>query len=55
MEGKNELRLCHAEMIVALQLYVDHLIPAAGAKVESIKEGDNEFIIKLTKEESTLK
>lgn len=51
MEGKNELRLCPAEMKAALQIYVDHLMPTAGAKVESVEQRNNEFVVKLTEED----
>lgn len=53
MEGNNELRLCQAEMMAALQMYVEHLMPTAEAKVVSVKENENDddFIIKLAKED----
>ena len=50
MEGTNELRLCEAEMIVALQIYVDYIMPNAQAKVKSVDKNDNSFIVKLIKE-----
>lgn len=51
MQGNNELILCEAEMIKALQLYVDHLMRESEVKVTSVKQDDNSFIIKLSKEE----
>lgn len=50
MKGNNELHLCLTEMTVALQLYVDHLMPHAGAIVTSVKEGEDkfEFVVCLT-------
>ena len=47
MKGNNELRLCWAEMVAAMQMYVDSLMPDAQAKVQSVKEGNNDFVIKL--------
>lgn len=53
MEGNNELRLCQAEMKVALQMYVNHLMPNAETVVESVEENsnDHDFIVKLRKAE----
>lgn len=51
MEGNNQLILCHAEMMAALQMYVNHLMPESEAKVQSVKQKEDVFIVRLTKED----
>lgn len=54
MTGDNELRLCSEEMIAAMQIYIDRLIPVSKAIVQSVEQNvanRDEFIIKLSNED----
>ena len=51
MDGNNELRLCRTEMDNALQMYVEHLMPKADVKVQSVEQKDDVFIVKLAQED----
>ena len=47
MTGHNEIRLCPAEMMVALQEWLDKRMPDNDSDVSGIKESDGVFIIAL--------
>ncbi len=56
MDGKNELRLCPGEMINAMQLYVDNLMPnkreICVRSVKQIRDTCGTFIIEIGKNEN---
>lgn len=47
MIGNNSLRLCYAEMVVALQKYLDYRMPDAKVKVTAVSQDASEdgFVI----------
>jgi len=47
MEGSNELKLCEEEMVNALQMYIEHLMPKANVRVYEVVFEQGFFIIYL--------
>ena len=57
MKGRNEISLCSAEMVRAMQGYVDELMPHAHARVVGVKmmrESGVVFIIELDESEEEM-
>lgn len=55
MNGNNKLILCLGEMVVAVQLYIDQLMPNASVQVKEVSEKDNKiFVIELAGKDVTI-
>lgn len=51
MIGNNELRLCQAEMLIALQEYLDKRMGEYAPKVSNVEERDASFRVSLRERE----